>query len=138
VNYPYLDQLPVSDDVRAKLVGLAASTPAALLAMIRASPHAFFDFLGKPETDRLAASLEEMLEASQRALLATPAPTIPSLGAIIERRPPALKKPAYDITERDRLFAELQELRRTSDATPQYQHRIQQLEAALNEMLETA
>ena len=137
MNYPYLDQLPLSEDDRNKLLTLAAPTPAALLGLIQANPPGFRQFFGEASSDRLVSQLEQMLDAQQRLLLQAPVQRRPALGAVISRRAPALKAPSYDLAERDCLFEELQKLRQ-QNGSPQTKQRIKQLEETLNTMLETA
>jgi len=136
MSYPYLDQLHVNSDERARLAGLAAPTPAALLSLIQAAPEDFQNFYGTEATQCLIYELEQMLDQQQLSLLRQPVRTRLATGAVISLQVPALREPGYNLTERDRLFSELQAFRREANQTDSVCQRIQQLEIELNTMLE--
>jgi hypothetical protein len=133
----FLDQLPLPDKERAKLAGLGATGPAALLGMMAAAPESFDRLLGKACAQELRRALNDLVTESERALLATPPPPVRARGAIVDRPAPPIAPPRYDVAERDRLFAELQALRRQENPAPATRERIADLEGRLTAMLET-
>ncbi len=134
--YDYLDDLPLSAEEKAKVAGLGASSGAALLAMIRASPEDFDSYLGSDLVRELAAALEASISEHERAVLDAPVQWFPATGAIIGKKAPLLRPPRYNVSERDRLFEQLQRLRQQGDSLPGTKRRIAKLEQRLNALLE--
>ena len=131
----FLDRLELSDEEREKLRGLGAGSAAALLAMRNASPGGFEKLLGRKRAERIAASLYETLTDEERRRLAIPVYQKLSTGARIDSPPPPLPKPPYDVASRDRLFAQLEELRRIPTRTPEAARRIAALEQELERLM---
>lgn len=123
-----------------QLRDLGVESPQELLGMIQATPTAFSRLLGAQKTSLLEKTLREMVGQSVSATKMLPTkrrPTRFATGAIITGRRPRLKKPAFSLQERDRLFEELQSLR----ALPQTEEnleRVAQIEGQLNALLEKA
>jgi hypothetical protein len=128
--------LPLSAEEKAKVANLGAPSAAALLAMMRASPEAFDSYLESDLARELAAALEALISEHERAVLEAPAQWFPATGAIIGKKAPLLRPPRYDVAERDRLFEQLQRLRRQGDSSPETKRRIAELEHRLNALLE--
>ena len=134
--YEYLNHLAASDEEKAKLVTLAARSPAALVGMMQAAPEAFSNYLGEERARHIKRQLEELLGEDERRLLDAD-PGRPYLtGAIIGRESPPLKPPRYDIEQRDLLFDELMRLRQQGGEGAK--QRISVLENRLNAMLDNA
>lgn len=132
----YLEELPLSPEVKAKVADLGATSAAALLGMVRASPKSFENYLGRTHARELRDVLETSISARERAVLDADLPSFRATGALVDRHVPTLPPPAYDIAERDRLFERLQSLRRQGDASPEARRRIAELEDCLTAMLE--
>ena len=132
----YLEDLPLSAEEKAGVASLGASNAAALLAMIRAAPEAFENYLGSDRTQELAVALEALISEHERAVLDSPVRWFPATGAIIGKKAPVLGPTRYDIAERDRLFEQLQRLRRQGDSSPETKQGIAELEQRLNALLE--
>ncbi len=130
---PYIDELPVSDEVKRKIAALGASSPEALLSLAQASPDAFDAFLGS-NADAIRNFLRTRVSQVDQARWSSPIPSF-ALGARLETRP-ALQEPSFDIARRDRLFDEISLLRR--QPTIENQAKLVQLEADLNTLLETS
>lgn len=128
----YIERLPVSDEVRGQLRSLAADTPEALLGLIHAAPREFESMVGADAAQRIRAALRGMVPEHLHRLLETPPPSY-GLGATLHKAP-ALPDAGYDLEKRDRLFAELQQLR--SQRSEQNVSRIAELENELNGILE--
>jgi hypothetical protein len=86
----FLDQLPISDEDRARLARFGASTPFALLSIRKASKEAFDNSVGLDRVDRLAKQVETLLNDEQRASLKEPPKPPGPLGA---RMGPLPKRP---------------------------------------------
>ena len=134
----YLENLSLSDEEKAKILHLGVSSGVELLAMMRASPQAFKGFLGDDRFDELSSTLEASLDDRERAILDRPTENFKATGAIIDREPPTIEPPQYDIGERDRLFDQLQQLRSQRDSSPETKQRIAEIEDRLNNLLENA
>jgi len=133
--HDFLEELPLSDDEKSKLAGLAVENPAALLAMLRAAPTAFSQLLSGVRLQILETALEKLLDESERAVVAESPPRYET-GAIIGPHTPGLRAPRYDIAERDALFEQLKRLRQRDDASPETEQQIRDLEHRLTTMLE--
>ncbi len=133
----FVTRLRLSDEERRRILSLGASTPLALLAMRKASPAAFEEFFGHERAEQIASALLEMLSDQERKLLEAPSPRLPKLGARLRSPAPPLQEPPYDLVQRNRLFAELQELRRKPSPTAEAQKRITALEEELNQLLKS-
>ncbi len=136
MNYKPLEELPLTADEREKIGALGVSSAAAFLAMIRAAPKEIEGFLGVDRTRELMDLLERSLPAKERGALEVPSARFPISGAVLDRKPPILRPPDYDVETRDRLFEELQSLRRKGDSSPDTKRQIAQLERSLNALLE--
>lgn len=136
MNYKPLEELPLTAEEREKIGALGVSSAAAFLAMIRAAPGALEPFFGADRTRELKDLLERSLSAKERGVLEAPPLRFPISGAVLDRNPPILRTPDYDIETRDRLFEELQSLRRKGDSSPDTKRQIAQLERSLNALLE--
>jgi hypothetical protein len=134
----FLSNLDLSPDEREKLAGLAASTPAAVLAMRRAAPEAFDGLFGKERADQIAAALEDQLTPEEKQRLASRVPVTQfSLGANLETPPSELPPPQFDIGQRDRIFDEIQELRELKSPSAEQSKRKIELEQRLSALLES-
>ena len=132
----YLNQLPLTAEDKEKLRGLAASTPAALLSLIRASHDSFSRFFGPQRTQQLIAWLQPLLSEEERQRLTQPAKRYPIQGVRFTESPaPVLPRPDFDIEERDRLFARLSALRSQHNPPPEVQREIASLEERLSTIL---
>lgn len=134
----YLENLPLSDEEKAKIAALGATSAAALLAMMRAAPEAFNHYLGSDFSQELAAALEASISDRERAILNSAPQKFNATGAIIGKEPPEINSPPYDIAERERLFNQLQSLRQQYDSSPETKRRIAELEDQLNTLLESS
>lgn len=132
----YLAELGLTAEQDAALAGLGASSAAALMSMWMAAPEAFERLLGSEQSTEIRARLDGLLTPEERKRLeAKRATRSYSFGASLKLRS-HLPAPAFDVEERDRLFAELESLRKGVRVTAADQARIEQLEATLKEMLE--
>jgi len=131
-----LEELPLTTEEKEKIDALGVPDAAALLAMIRAAPVALETFLCADRIRELKDLLERSLSAKERGVLEAPPPRFPISGAVLDRNPPTLRPPSYDVETRDRLFEELQSLRRKGDSSPDTKRQIAQLERSLNALLE--
>jgi hypothetical protein len=136
VNPKSLEALPLTAEERERIDALGVPDAVALLAMIRAVPGEFESFFGLDRTREIADLLERSLPATERGMLEAPPPRFPISGAILDRKSPVLRPPDYDVETRDRLFEELQSLRRRGDSSPDTKRQIAQLERSLNALLE--
>jgi hypothetical protein len=136
VSHNSLEDLPLTAEEQEKIGNLGVPNAAALLAMIRAAPSELETFLGIDRTRELKDLLERSLPAKDRGMLEMPPPRFPVSGAILDRKPPVLRPPDYDVETRDRLFEELQSLRRKGGSSPDTKRQIAQLEQSLNALLE--
>ena len=134
----YIKDLPLSAEEKAKIYGLGASSAAALLSMMRATPETFERYFGNDRTQELKAALETTVNEPERAVLDAPIQRFHATGAIIGQKVPSLRPPKYDVVKRDRLFDQLQRLRRQGNSSPETQQGISELEESLNAMLEEA
>ena len=134
----YLLDLPLSYEEKDLIASLNFPTGVALLAALEASPEAFKNYLGRQLTQKLTRILKDSLNSDERALLDTPTFKFHATGALIEHQTPSLMPPNYDLSERDRLFSQLQDLRQQQKPSPETLLRIRELEERLNKMLETA
>src|ERR1700733_1644001 len=118
---------------------LGATSPAALLAMRRAAQEAFDNLVGKDRSQEIASHLENLLtpEERQRLTTAPPAKHFP-LGARLGTPPSELPQPKFDISERDRLFDELQSLKKLPSRSIAQETRMAELETRLNALLESS
>ena len=132
----YLSKLNLTEEERSKLAALGTSTPAMLLSVRRASPEAFEALVGKERAEEITLALEELLTPEEKQRLARGAAAgWFSLGARLDRPPEKLPPPPYDIEERDRIFKELQSLKKSQPPTPSQKKRIADLETRLNNLL---
>ena len=136
MNPKSLEELPLTAEERERIDALGVPDATALLAMIRAAPGEFQSFFGPDRTREIAALLERSLPAKELGVLEGSPPRFPISGAILDRKPPVLRSPNYDVETRDRLFEELQSLRRKGDSSPDTKRQIAQLERSLNALLE--
>jgi hypothetical protein len=136
VNPKSLEELPLTGEERERIEALGVPDAAALLGMIRAAPGEFESFFGSERTREIAALLERSLPAKELAVLEGSPPRFPISGTVLDRKPPALRPPDYDVETRDRLFEELQSLRRKGDSSPDTKRQIAQLERSLSLLLE--
>ena len=129
----YLASIPATAVERAKLAGLGAPSPGALLGLIQAAPVAFAAYLG---ADR-AASICEYL---QSVVAVTGSPDILQTrfrtGAIVDRRVPSRLPEPVTIGLRDELFSELQRLRGRPTRSSAEDRQISELETRLNQLLD--
>lgn len=131
-----IDELPVSDDEKAKIAVLGVDDVVALFAMIKAAPESFETYFGSERTEQLVSYLVEHMSEEQLDRVNVPVPRFNVRGAIIGKPAAGLKPPTYDVNERDQLFGELQALRRQGDMGLDAQRRISSLEQRLNTILE--
>jgi formylglycine-generating enzyme required for sulfatase activity len=124
----YLENLALSQDEKDKIAALAPTGPAALLAMMQAAPEDFYRYLGRERCAVLRERLQRSLSRSERATLDAPVWKFHATGARLDQEAPSLRPPQYDVAERNRLFEELQFLRR----------RVAEIEQRLNAMLEAS
>ena len=136
MNLDFLENLPLTTEEKDKISSLGVSNGAALLSMIQTAPEEFETYFGSQRTRELKALLEESVSAPQRVVLDAPVRRFPASGAILERTPPVLRPPDYDLQTRDHLFDQLQQLRQSGDSSPETQQRIAHLEESLNALLE--
>jgi hypothetical protein len=134
----YLDNLSLSREEKSKILDLGVSSAPELLAMMRASPEAFEEFLGKDRSRAISGALEAAISHNERTILNRSHPRFRATGAIVNREAPSIQPPKYDVAERDRLFQQLQNLRRQHDSSPGIKRRIAELEHQLNTLLENA
>jgi hypothetical protein len=127
----YIDQLPVSEEIRAQLRSFGAETPEALLGLIEAAPGEFERMTGSAAAGRIRAALATMVQWHPEAM-SEPAREH-GLGAALERAP-RLRDPGFDLEKRDRLHAELVRLQ-AQDAEGN-RARIADLEKELNALLD--
>jgi hypothetical protein len=133
----FLKNLGLNDEEYRKLAALGASTPAAILAIRRAAPESFDQLLGATRARELVTRLETLLTPEERKRLALASPKVYPLGAMLGVPPVEIPQPAFDIEERDRLFNELQSLRKLQAPSPADRSRIAELESRLNALLES-
>jgi hypothetical protein len=131
----FLDKINVSDEERAKLRSLGAATPVALLGMRIASPVPFDQLFGTVRGSEIAKQLQTLLTGEERSLLQQPIRNLPPVSARITPFPQDIRRPSYDVAERDRLFAELQQLREIHPTSDDVCRRITEIEKALNALL---
>jgi hypothetical protein len=133
----FLSELSLSAEEKRKLAELGASTPAALLSLRRAAPEAFENLLGKERAKEVVEQLWSLLTPDEQARLSTAHPPrrFP-LGARLDTPPTGLPPPNFDVEKRDRIFNELQSLRKLSSLSPVQRNRIADLERELNALLE--
>jgi len=133
----FLSELSLSVEEKRKLAELGASTPAALLSLRRAAPEAFENLLGKERAKEVVEQLWNLLTPDEQAKLSTAAsPRHFPLGARLDTPRTGLPTPKFDIEKRDRIFNELQALRKLSSPSPVQRKRIADLERALNALLD--
>jgi len=132
----YLEKLPLSDNERAVISSLGVSSAASLLGMMRVSPEEFSKLLGSDRAQELAIALEASINECDRLILNAPDQHFWATGAVIGRRPPAVRPPNYDLAERDDLHDQLLNLQRQPNPSPEVKQRIAKLEQRLNSMLE--
>jgi hypothetical protein len=118
----------------AALRALGSDSPAALWAMIDASPESFIGMLGEVRTTRFRDELWQLIPVEERKVLQDHSFTVPPVGVVIEDTRGSLQEPNYDIDKRNRLHSELQSLRRRHD--PDARRRAQQLERELRLLLQ--
>lgn len=138
MSLEFLENLPLTAEEKERISVLGATDGAALLAMIQAAPEEFEGYFGRQRTRKLTTMLKGTVVAPERTVLDTPPRQFPASGAILDRRPPVLRPPAYDLQTRDRLFEQLQKLRQAGDSSLETQQRIAELEESLNALLEKA
>ncbi len=127
----YIEQLPVSNEIRDRLRSLGAHSPEALLGLIEAAPADFERLTGSGAAGQIRDALRQMVSWHPEAMEA-PVRGF-SLGAALEKAP-SLQEPGFDLEKRDRLHAELVRLRaQDSDAN---RDRIEKLEQELNALLD--
>jgi hypothetical protein len=88
----FLNRLPISDEERAKLSSLGASSPLALLLMRQASRDAFDAHLGRDRAEDIAAELEKSLTPEELESLRRPAKGVGKIGARLDPPPISPKK----------------------------------------------
>jgi hypothetical protein len=125
--------LPISEEERQKLAGLGASTPSALLLLRKASPEAFDRHFGADRAAAIAEALEGLLSEEEKVKLKAPFSPKGKFGARLSPAPQKLE-PTFDLAKRERLFEELQSLRRQKQSA-QRDKRISKLEAELNALV---
>lgn len=126
----FLDDLDLSPELRRSLLALGATSPEALLGLIEAGRRSFEAHFGGQITQQIEEKLRRLAGTSimqPQTFKATQA-----LGARLEKAPSRPLDPAYDIEERDRLFAEMEALRHT----PGRQAEVRELEERLRRLLE--
>jgi hypothetical protein len=135
--YEFLDRIPgLTDQERQKLVMLGADSPLGLLYAIRAAPAEFEKYFGKDRIQSLAQHLDELVSPSEREAVESLPDFEYSLGARQDLPAPPLKKPNYDIEERDSLFKLINELRHSPDQSSESREMLKNLEQQLNSLLE--
>jgi hypothetical protein len=127
----FIDALPISVADKKKLRILGADSPAALYSLIEAAPTAFESFMGGAARV-VRERLQHLVSATESARATCDTTEFP-LGAELSQ-PPRLREPPYDVVLRDRLFSELQDLRR--NPVTRNGARAKQLEQELNLLLE--
>ncbi len=132
----FLSNLGLTEEEKSKLAKLGASTPAALLALRRAASQDFETLLGKDRAEQITKGLRQLLSEDelQRIDTAPPVRRYP-LGALLGELPAGLPPPKFDIAERDRIFDELQSLKKLNAPTEDQRIRIAELEDKLNVLL---
>jgi hypothetical protein len=111
----YLDELALPPDLRSKIEGFAATTPAALLSMIYAAPSEFQAYIGEGATSALKLKLEAMVSPEELRRLRRAQPSFGgSLGARLERPPGHPSRPKRDelYARRDDLLDRIDQLQR--------------------------
>lgn len=134
----FIDELPLQEEVKAKLRSLGADSPAGLLASLDAAGGAAVQFLGKATLKRVRGILKPRLSARERQALVTPVQRV-YFGAQLQRPTPKIQPPNFNIAERDKLFDRLQSLRsrlRGGGTSPAVQTEVEELESRLNNMME--
>ena len=77
----FLDQLPISDEERKKLVSFGANSAYAILAMRKASKEAFDAYIGPERAEIIAGYLGNLLTPSEKESLSKPPKAPGVLGA---------------------------------------------------------
>ena len=133
----FLNELGLTDE-RLKLARLGASSPVALYSLRLAAVEAFDNLVGKERSGEIADRLWQLLTPSEQQRMATSSPPrrFP-LGARLGKPPSELPEPPYNIRERDRVYNELQTLRKLSSPSAEQAQRISDLERELNTILES-
>jgi hypothetical protein len=132
----FLESIPLlTPEERSSLASLTVDSPAALWAMIEASPEAFDRKLGSARTRLLSGALWHLIPPNERQILANPnfAPPPPVGLAIDDGGPVRLSEPHYDISKRDQLHKELQKLK--GQDNPDAKRNAENLERELRTLL---
>lgn len=130
-----MNNLPLSDDERNKLAVLGAADAQMLVEMFQASPDAFRKYLGPARSLEIIQMLRGSLTPADRRVLEGAPLARYATGAMVGDPAPALRQPAYDLAKRDRLFEELQVLRRAGDRSPEARRRAAEVERDLSALL---
>ena len=117
----FIDELPVTNDVRSRLRALGARSPFALAGLISASRSSFAGHFGDAVARTLIDWLLPRLSAAQRAEL-NAAPPRYATGAM-SGPAPRFYAPAMDTDHRERLFERLEMLR--SEPGGEFAHRVE-------------
>ena len=127
----YIEQLPVSNEIRGRLRSLGAHSPEALLGLIEAAPADFERLTGSEAAAQIRAALRQMVTWHPKAIEGPVAGY--SLGAALEKAP-SLREPGFDVEKRDQLHAEL--VRLQAQNSESNRGRIKELEQELNALLD--
>lgn len=134
----FLSALDLSPDEQKKLANLGVSTPAALFSLSQAAPEAFDNLLGKERAGAIVENVRNLLTRDELARVAkAPPPRRFPLGALLGKPSGSLPPPKFDVAERDRLFNELQSLRKLGSPSKAQKEHIADLEKQLNVLLES-
>jgi hypothetical protein len=132
----FLDRFDwLSSKEKSTLAALGADSPAALWAMIDASPEPFVRTLGKIRTEQLLDALWQLTPVEERRILEDRSFTpLPPLGVAVDETGASLLDPGYDIRKRDLLYQKLKELKR--EHGPHAQLELERVEHELRTLLE--
>jgi hypothetical protein len=126
----FLESVAGSPAELAKLVSLGADTPEALLAQIESSRDAFNNFVGAKRARLIVRQLRAIVGPTGR--LSTRHP-IGRLGVPLREVPPKTSSVDDDfLSNRDRLYAEIERLK----ATGAHQEMVERAERQLDELFE--
>ncbi|MBL7645752.1 MAG: hypothetical protein JNK74_06110 [Candidatus Hydrogenedentes bacterium] len=128
--------LPLSAQEKEVIYRLGAPNAAALLSMMRATPESFDALLGSERTRELQNVLEGSVSQAERDIVDAPLEPTFYTGALVDREPPSIPRPRFNVKERDYLFDQLQHLRSQEEHSASTKQHITEIEQKLNSMLE--
>jgi hypothetical protein len=108
--FEFIEKLQISDDDKAKLRSLGASSAPALLSLMQASGSAIDAFIGQKTAVYVKQQLAKSLAVKDYEVLSRPAPVFRT-GALISPQGPQLQPAKYDVAKRDEMFKNVQQLK---------------------------